>query len=116
MKKGRWDLSRRSFIKAAGLACGYAVVGAGMAKKSAAAVLELLDIRQRAVYDADADPRKYALRKSQDNPMVKALYARGGFLEEGPCGHRSHHLLHTTYEDRSAHIRALKAKGIELSF
>ncbi|SCY49691.1 iron hydrogenase small subunit [Desulfoluna spongiiphila] len=115
MKKGRWDLSRRSFIKAAGLACGYAVVGAGMAKKSVAAVLDLVGLRQQSVYDADADPRKYALRKSQENPMVKTLYAKGGFLGEGPCGHRSHHLLHTQYKDKGLLIRALKKKGIELS-
>ncbi|WP_300670323.1 iron hydrogenase small subunit [Desulfoluna sp.] len=115
MKKGRWDLSRRSFIKVAGLSCGYALVGARMARESVAAVLDLVGLRQQSVYGADANPKIYALRKSQENPMVKKLYAKDGFLAEGPCGHHSHTLLHTHYKDKSMFIKALKKKGIELA-
>lgn len=115
MKKGTWALSRRGFIKVAGLTCGYALLGLRTAKETVASVLDLVGIRQQAVYKADADKRLYKLRKSQDNPMVKKLYAKGGFLEEGPCGHNSHELLHTHYKDRSALIADLKKKGVELA-
>ena len=48
--------------------------------------------------------------------MVKKLYDhKDGFLHDGPCGHMSHHLLHTHYDDRSARIAALKAKGVKLA-
>ncbi len=46
--------------------------------------------------------------------MVKKIYAKDGFLHEGPCGHESHLLLHTHYVDRSKKLEALKAKGVEL--
>jgi NADH-quinone oxidoreductase subunit G/NADP-reducing hydrogenase subunit HndD len=50
--------------------------------------------RNRAMYEED---RRLGLRKSHDNPAVKALYA--DFLGE-PLGHLSHELLHTSYARR----------------
>lgn len=106
-------VSRRGFVKAAAFACGYSLLGFNMAKQAFAQTLDFVGLRQKAVYDADANI--YELRKSQDNPMIVKLYASDGFLSEGPCGHTSHHLLHTHYFDRSAKIAALKARGITLS-
>jgi len=51
--------------------------------------------RFEAVYRTD---RELPLRKSHENPDVKAIYEQ--FLGE-PCGHKSHELLHTHYVDRS---------------
>jgi iron-only hydrogenase group A len=50
--------------------------------------------RQDSIYVED---RRLPLRKSHDNPAVKALYAE--FLKE-PLGHLSHELLHTEYAQR----------------
>jgi NADH-quinone oxidoreductase subunit G/NADP-reducing hydrogenase subunit HndD len=50
--------------------------------------------RNAAMYTED---RRLTLRKSHENPAVKALYAE--FLGE-PLGHLSHELLHTKYERR----------------
>jgi iron-only hydrogenase group A len=50
--------------------------------------------RNLAMYEED---RRLGLRKSHENPAVKALYAE--FLGE-PLGHLSHELLHTSYERR----------------
>ncbi|MBL8024911.1 MAG: iron hydrogenase small subunit [Fibrobacteres bacterium] len=48
-----------------------------------------------AIYKEDEGKK---LRKSHDNPDVKKLYEE--FLTEGPCGHKSHKLLHTKYTKR----------------
>lgn len=109
-------MKRRSFFKACGVMAGYAVFGFNMTKEAVAAAMEFVALRQKAVYDADANPSIYEYRKSQDNPMVKKIYDHdNGFLHEGPCGHESHHLLHTHYVDRSKKLEALKAKGIDLA-
>jgi NADH-quinone oxidoreductase subunit G/[NiFe] hydrogenase diaphorase moiety small subunit len=42
------------------------------------------------------------VRKSHENPAVLATY--GEFLTEGPCGHKSHKLLHTEYTARGKHL------------
>ena len=111
------SLSRRDFIKAAGVA-GTATVLAvssfSLAGEAAAAAVDFVAKRQASVYDTDANKKVYAVRKSQDNPMVQKLYANDGFLSEGPCGHTSHELLHTHYFDRSAGIKELRARGIKL--
>lgn len=113
-KKSLGTMSRRGFIKLAGVACGYAVLGLNVAKEATAATLEFIGIRQQSVYNADK--KIYKLRKSQDNPMIQKLYApKDGFIKKGPCSHKSHELLHTHFEDRSAKLAALKEKGIELS-
>jgi iron-only hydrogenase group A len=49
------------------------------------------------------DDRGHSLRKSHQNPEVVQIYK--DFLEK-PLGHLSHHLLHTTYVDRSAAARS----------
>lgn len=109
-------MNRRSFFKAGAVMAGYAVLGFNMTKEAVAAAMEFVALRQKAVYDADANPAIYKLRKSQDNPMIKKIYDhKEGFLHEGPCGHESHHLLHTHYVDRSKKLEALKAKGVELA-
>ncbi len=108
--------TRRSFIKFAGIACGYAVLGLNVAKEAVAAAMDFVAKRQDAVYAADSNDTIYAIKKSQDNPMITALYDKEkGFLKEGPCGHDAHHLLHTHYFDRSAAVKALKAKGVKLA-
>ena len=62
-----------------------------------ASVQEQVDVRAeraKALYKLDADGK---LRKSHDNPAVKALYEE--FLKE-PNGHLAHELLHTTYSKK----------------
>jgi iron only hydrogenase large subunit-like protein len=49
----------------------------------------------QALYAIDRDA---ALRTSHQNPAVQRLYAE--FLEK-PLSHRSHELLHTSYERRT---------------
>ena len=59
--------------------------------------------RARAIYGEDAaygDAGK--ARKSHDNGAVLRLYSE--FLTDGPCGHRSHQLLHTHYTPRGRYI------------
>jgi ferredoxin hydrogenase small subunit len=99
-------------MKACGVVAGYAMLGVNMTKEAVAASMDFVGLRQKSVYAADANPKIYKYRKSQDNPMIKKIYdPKSGFLHEGPCGHMSHHLLHTHYVDRSARVKALKAKG-----
>lgn len=105
-------MNRRSFIKACGIMAGYTVLSVNMAKTAVAATMNFVGLRQKSVYDTDANSKVYKLRKSQDNPMIAKIYDHEhGFLHEGPCGHMSHQLLHTHYIDRSANLAALKAKG-----
>ena len=56
---------------------------------------ELRNKRIDAIYKAD---KELPLRKSHESPAVKKIYE--DFLIE-PLGEKSHHLLHTTYKDRS---------------
>ena len=51
--------------------------------------------RINAIYKEDEGK---TLRKSHENPDIKKLYEE--FLTDGPCGHKSHKLLHTHYIDR----------------
>lgn len=105
---------RRGFIKITVFAAGGAMVGLPIYKLAEAAEADIVGKRQGSVYSTDA--QVYKIRKSQDNPMIKKLYdPEHGFLKEGPCGHKSHQLLHTHYTDRSAGVKALKAKGVKLN-
>ena len=61
---------------------------------------ELRQKRMDAIYKADKD---LPLRKSHESPAVKKIYE--DFLGE-PLGEKSHHLLHTTYKDRSKKVKA----------
>lgn len=109
-----YDLTRRGFLKFAGAATAVALVGVNFVKDASAAAMDFVGKRQSSVYSTDANAKVYKLRKSQDNPMVQKIYAKDGFLADGPCGHKSHELLHTRYFDRSAAVAAAKAKGIKL--
>jgi NADH-quinone oxidoreductase subunit G/[NiFe] hydrogenase diaphorase moiety small subunit len=55
--------------------------------------------RAKAIYQED---RSYQIRKSHENPAIVKLYER--FLPDGPCGHKSHELLHTRYIARGKYI------------
>ena len=54
--------------------------------------------RMNKMYESDA---KNPVRRSHENKEVEMLYQ--DFLKE-PCGHVSHHLLHTHYVDRSGEV------------
>lgn len=71
---------------------GGCIGGGGQPRPSTA---EKRRLRAAAIYDEDAAMQ---VRKSHENPAVKALYEE--YLGE-PLGHRSHELLHTQYTKRS---------------
>jgi len=60
---------------------------------------EIRAARARAIYQEDADA---VVRKSHENPAVLKLYSE--FFTDGPGGHKSHELLHTTYVARGKYI------------
>ncbi|NLI75236.1 MAG: 2Fe-2S iron-sulfur cluster binding domain-containing protein [Candidatus Riflebacteria bacterium] len=60
---------------------------------------EIREARAKAIYAEDAG---LELRKSHENKHVVDLYKE--FLKDGPCGHQSHHLLHTHYLKRGKRI------------
>jgi NADH-quinone oxidoreductase subunit G/[NiFe] hydrogenase diaphorase moiety small subunit len=60
---------------------------------------EIRAARAKAIYAEDA---AYVIRKSHENPAVAELYEK--FFTEGPCGHKSHKLLHTHYTPRGKYI------------
>jgi len=111
------SITRRHFLKAAGAAGAAAALslsGLSLVREAEAAAIDFVAKRQTSVYEADANKKIYKNRKSQENPMVQKLYAKDGFLADGPCGHKSHDLLHTRYFDRSAGVKELRAKGVKL--
>jgi len=55
--------------------------------------------RAQAIY---ADDMGAKVRKSYENPAVLRVYKE--FLTDGPCGHKSHKLLHTTYVARGKNL------------
>ena len=59
----------------------------------------LIGVRMDKMYGSDKDNK---IRRSHENPEVQMLYA--DYLKE-PCGHTSHHLLHTEYTDRSKDVK-----------
>lgn len=56
---------------------------------------DVAGLRSKALYGEDKEMR---LRKSHKNPLIKEVYEN--YLEK-PGSERAHHLLHTTYVDRS---------------
>lgn len=60
---------------------------------------EIREARARAIY---AEDEGLPIRKSHENPIVTKIYKE--FLTEGPCGHKSHKLLHTEYVKRGKWI------------
>jgi NADH-quinone oxidoreductase subunit G/[NiFe] hydrogenase diaphorase moiety small subunit len=83
------------------MACpGGCLGGGGQPIPTSPAIREA---RARAIYQEDAAYGKTGkARKSHENPAVLRLY--GEFLPDGPCGHTSHHLLHTHYTPRGKYI------------
>ncbi len=75
------------------MACpGGCLGGGGQPIPTSEAIREA---RAKAVY---AEDMAYELRKSHENEDVLRVYKE--FLSDGPCGHRSHELLHTHYTPR----------------
>ncbi|MEA3489506.1 MAG: NADH-dependent [FeFe] hydrogenase, group A6 [Candidatus Omnitrophota bacterium] len=66
---------------------------------------EIREARARAIYSEDEG---LPYRKSHENPIIKLIYKE--FLTDGPCGHLSHKLLHTTYTKRGKWIGKTAAK------
>jgi len=60
------------------------------------------DIRKARAMAIYAEDSAYPIRKSHENPDVLKIYSE--FFQEGPCGPRSHHLLHTQYTERGKYI------------
>jgi len=60
---------------------------------------EIRAARAKAIY---AEDESYTIRKSHENPVVLQIYR--DFLTDGPCGHKSHQLLHTGYTARGKYI------------
>lgn len=60
---------------------------------------EIRAARAKALYAEDA---AYGVRKSHENPDILRIYTE--FLREGPCGRKSHDLLHTHYSPRNATV------------
>ncbi len=57
-------------------------------------------IRQKRADSIYKEDTLHAVRKSHENPAIKAIYEE--FLKE-PLGHISHELLHTEYEERGVY-------------
>ncbi len=77
------------------MACpGGCIGGGGQPFVDSRTEKDVLHKRIEALYAEDAGKK---MRKSQDNPYIKQLYAE--FLGE-PYGQKSHELLHTSYTER----------------
>ncbi len=79
------------------MACPGGCVNGGGQPTQPASVRNFVDLktlRAKAIYQEDKD---LPLRKSHQNPAVKALYDE--FLEK-PGSHKAHEILHTTYVAR----------------
>ncbi len=79
------------------MACpGGCVTGGGQPIQpiKVASAIDLKAERAKALY---AEDKASTYRKSHDNPYIKKLYEE--YLGE-PCGHKSHKLLHTHYQER----------------
>ncbi|MEW6032437.1 MAG: NADH-dependent [FeFe] hydrogenase, group A6 [Bacillota bacterium] len=60
-----------------------------------------LEVRRRRIEGIYAADERMVIRKSHENPAIKAIYAE--FLGK-PLGHKSHELLHTTYTPRGRYL------------
>jgi len=89
------ELSDYHFVEI--MACpGGCLGGGGQPIPTSPAIREA---RARAIY---AEDESLTYRKSHDNPIIKQIYKE--FLTDGPCGHKSHKLLHTHYTPRGKWI------------
>jgi NADP-reducing hydrogenase subunit HndD len=80
---------------------GGCVNGGGMPVQSAD-VLNNIDIRAeraKAIYSADSQTK---IRKSHENPAIKAIYKE---YFEKPNSHKAHNILHTTYTKREKYTK-----------
>ncbi len=91
----RGELSNIHFIEI--MACPGGCIGGG--GEPIPTSLEIRQKRAEAIYKEDEG---LPIRKSHENPHVKYIYEK--FLTEGPCGHLSHKLLHTSYVKRGSYI------------
>ncbi|MBL1229046.1 iron hydrogenase small subunit [Enterococcus sp. BWB1-3] len=81
------------------MGCPGGCINGGGQPVQPAAVRNFIDLKAKraaALYDEDSAMK---LRKSNDSPIVQHLYKE--FLEH-PGSEKAHHLLHTSYCDRSA--------------
>ena len=60
------------------------------------------EIRRKRAQAIYAEDSTYEIRKSHENPAVAEIYKN--FLTDGPCGKKSHQLLHTHYTARGKYI------------
>jgi NADH-quinone oxidoreductase subunit G/[NiFe] hydrogenase diaphorase moiety small subunit len=79
------------------MACPGGCIGGG--GQPIPTTLEIRKKRAEAIYAEDAS---LEIRKAHDNPHVIQIYQE--FFTEGPCGHKSHELLHTHYTPRGKYI------------
>ncbi len=107
--EGIKNITRRGFIRVSAVTAGMLSVSLAFSKRIFAGI-NLKRIRTDGVYSQD---RRMPLRKSQDNPEIKQIYKN--FLEH-PNSHKAHELLHTEYVDRSARVKALRDKGVKLTY
>ena len=59
----------------------------------------MIGVRMDKTYESDKNNK---IRRSHENPEIQAIYT--DYLGE-PCGHISHHILHTKYTDRSKDVK-----------
>ena len=97
-----WRIGRRAFLKSSMAATSMVIIGTRMTSTAYAEVKDYITSRIESVYNHDS---KMRFRKSQDNPMVKKLYAED---LEHPMSEKSEHLLHAVYVDRSNGIDKIK--------
>ena len=81
------------------MACPGGCKGGGGQPRSKHAYQASRRERQQGLYDID---KAASVRQSHNNPLIQKLYDE--YLE-APLGHKSHHLLHTTYTDRKRLVR-----------
>ena len=91
----RGELDNVHFIEI--MACPGGCIGGG--GQPIPTSLEIRKKRAQAIY---AEDESLSLRKSHENKSVQRIYQE--FLTDGPCGHLSHKLLHTTYTKRGKYI------------
>lgn len=91
----RGELSDVHFIEVMG--CPGGCIGGG--GQPIPTSPEIRKKRAEAIYREDAE---LPVRKSHDNKHVQLIYEK--FLTDGPCGHKSHELLHTHYTKRGKFI------------
>ncbi|HPS65558.1 MAG TPA: iron hydrogenase small subunit, partial [Ignavibacteria bacterium] len=91
----RGELNDVHFIEI--MACPGGCIGGG--GQPIPTSLEIRKKRAQAIY---AEDDALELRKSHENKSVQRIYEE--YLTDGPCGHLSHKLLHTTYTKRGKYI------------